>query len=314
MGFKESSKVKRILITTKRGLFGGTTSRAILKSGRSWDNLMFFDKYIDADSEQNIFEEFIESYRPEIIIHNAVKLPRGGDINDWRLKERNQKVYELVLNAAEKCKVQYVLTFTSYHVFHKALIAPFRLNDLNLEKQEEESWYSSYKVEEIRFASANNCKKSATRINFIMLPHMFGTYDNFGEGRRHFVADAIVKISEAKRHHEKKVVFKGDGRQKIQLASSESLVSFVLNEYLERISTADFIEVFDRGACVSLSEVANFISDTLNYRGRVVFDISANKRHVRNMYFREFNTIAERQSFQLALKEVIHQYTLAAGK
>jgi len=314
MLLSESSKVKRILVTTNKGLFGRTLSGFILKPGCSQNEILFFDGYIDSESDSNPFEEIIESFRPEIIIHNAVKLPRGGDIHNWSLKERNLGVFELILDAAEKFRVRNVLAFTSYHVFSKALQAPFKLNELNLEGTKLESWYSSYKIEEIRFASAHNQKKSITKVNFIMLPHMFGVYDNFEEGKRHFVADVIVKISEAKNLHQSTVSFKGDGRQKLQLASSESLVSFVLDDYLKRMATADFVEVFNGGACASLSDVTNFVADALNYQGRVVFDIAADKRHARNMYFRELNTLVEIQEFHISLKKVVDEYTRATVK
>ena len=298
----------RVLVTTGNGLIGKTLklSNAIQLQNRF--EFRFLDNYIVKENINTINRQ-IKEFSPEIIIHNAVKLPRGSQRNQADLRLRNAETFQTVLDISETSSTRFVLAFTSYHVFHAHDSLPYKMSDLSLDPVKHKNWYAQSKVDELTLAEDFNRKSNLDKVKFLMLPHMFGIYDNFEDGKRHFIADVITRISMAKVSHENFVFFSTNEDQFIQFLNAEELITFLLSDYLAKIEDADFITILNKGVVMRLTDVIRFTASTLRYSGNILFSESKGPDVFRSMYFREKNEEKHVKSFYFALKNLLASYT-----
>jgi nucleoside-diphosphate-sugar epimerase len=301
-----------VLVTSSNGLIGQSIYHRLLlrEKPKSDFSFIFLNRSIaNLENEEDV-NHVIRKFKPKIIIHNAVTLPRGKNRNRWELKNINTKVFQNILNASQDYGVSWVLAFTSYHVFPPTTELPYNLENLSLDEMAHKDWYSQYKINEISVSKSRNLNSSSMETKFLMLPHMFGIYDNFEEGKRHVIADFIVDLFQAKVENSENQVFSIDVNQELQIADALSLADFILEDYLKRIETSSFIEIFDDGIRIKLIELIYLIANLLQYNGNIEIRSPEEVRHSRSMYFRHSNSEEQMRRLHFALKEVIDSYML----
>jgi nucleoside-diphosphate-sugar epimerase len=302
----------KVLITSSRGLIGGTLKNIFLSSPHPKFEVHFLSEYICRENVVAINSE-IRAFSPEIIIHNAAKLPRGNRNRDWNLRTENNEIFDIVLNSAKANEVRHILAFTTYHIFETGILPPFHKVELRRKIMQYDNWYSMSKFEELVLAEDFNQNNVSPKITFIMLPHMFGIHDNFEDGKRHFVADNISKISIAKVNNQNSIKLAANPKQLIQLADAEELIKYIFDFYLENLKASEFVVIFDGGVVITLEEAIQLIASLMGYSGKLEFSSRDNSRHSRDMYFRVQNSEKDLQNFISSLKSMITQYKISVS-
>jgi nucleoside-diphosphate-sugar epimerase len=302
----------KVLVTTPQGLIGKTLKFQINNSFQERFEFKFLNTYITKENQNAINSEII-SFSPDIIIHNAVKLPRGDQKNQTDLGSRNVETFRVILNSLLVSDVKHILAFTTYHVFEPDIAPPFKRIDLNLDHNKHNNWYAKSKVDELILAKEFNRERNFEHVKFIMLPHLFGAHDNFEEGKRHFVSDMIVKLLKAKVNNQEFVEFSTNPEQSIQLLDAEELVKFILNFYLENIESTEFIRILNRGIAIKLVELIEKTASFLDYRGSLKFESVGAASTSRSMYFQQANSEAELNDFYRTINGLLLMYAKSVG-
>jgi nucleoside-diphosphate-sugar epimerase len=269
----------RILITAGSGLTGNAFQKLAADKYSNHEFILHTKSKGDL-AEPSVFKFLQRSHNPDVIIHNAGKL-HGSFADKESIEESeqvNNKIFENLLRIVEPHQQVYCLS--SYHVFRSS--APY--NFLDLESLNRETSYAQGKSSQIERVRLNS------NIKFIILPHLFGEYDNFSRGRAHFVANSIRRVVEAQQRRDLQIDFFGSIHKKLQFATADLAADFTLNTilsdraFLERYFLANIgwvrncHEVFRR-ICniVGFSGLVKPInSDSDNLGSDMYFPISAN--------------------------------------
>jgi nucleoside-diphosphate-sugar epimerase len=297
----------RVLVTTGNGLIGKTLKYSKAVQSQNKFEFRYLESYIEKENISAIKKQVMD-FSPEIIIHNAVKLPRGNQKNQVNLRLRNAETFQTVLDISETSSTSFVLAFTSYHVFNSYDSLPYKISNLVLDSTRHDTWYAQSKVDELILAQDFNRKSNLDKVKFVMLPHMFGIHDNFEDGKRHFIADMILKISGAKSSYKEFVSFSTNEDQFLQFLNAEDLITFLLGDYLVSIEEFDFITILNKGVVMRLTDIIKFAASTLEYSGKVLFSESEESDFFRSMYFWKKNEEKNVESFYNALRSLLTRY------
>ena len=249
----------RILITAGSGLTGNAFQKLASNEYSNHEFILHTKSKGDL-AEPSVFKSLQYKYTPDVIIHNAGKL--HGSFADRKSIEEseqvNNKIFENLLKIVEPHQQVYCLS--SYHVFGSS--APY--NFLDLESLNRETSYAQGKSSQIERVRLN------PNIKFIILPHLFGEYDNFSPGRAHFVANSIRRVVEAQQRRNLQIDFFGSIHKKLQFSTADLAADFTLSTvfsdraFLERYFLANI------GWVRNCHEVFTRICDIVGFRGLVI--------------------------------------------
>ena len=264
----------RILVTAGSGLTGNAFRQ--LATTKYSNHEFFFHTKSNGDlSNPDVFNFLFANFKPSIIIHNASKL-HGSFATKQNIEESkktNTKIFENLVK--ELLPNQQVYCLSSYHVF--ASSAPFSFLDL-----ESLNWNTSYAQEKSKQIER---AFSHPNINFVILPHLFGVYDNFSPGRAHFIANSIRRIVTAQEQQNTQIEFFGNPHRILQFSTAELVTNFTLNMIFSSLPMKERYFMANVGWVRSCHEVFTKICSIVGFNGLVIPVSSDEDSIERNMYF-----------------------------
>jgi len=283
----------RILITARNGLTGSW----LFKNKDKIHGLsLIFHERVNGDlGESKTVKKILEKSNPDIIIHNAAIL--SGSLSDHSLKQKNSENNLLIFkNILEHLSSnQKLISLSSYHVYSNS--PPF----LNLDTSilNFNTPYASWKSNEILIS------KEQKNISFILLPHLFGAYDNFRPGRAHFIADSINRICFAIDHNEDKIEFFGDRDLTMQFATGAQAADFILNQVRFGPNDSNRYIQANIGWVAKAELVFRALLNILKFKGEVQTSNSRSSLNSRSLYFKnegqDSNVISQKFYNELVL-------------
>lgn len=264
----------RILVTAGSGLTG-TAFRKLATAKYSSHDFLFHTKSNGDLSKPDVFKFLLANFEPDVIIHNASKLHGsfGSEESIEESKKTNTKIFENLVK--ELLPHQRVYCLSSYHVFADS--APFGSLDV-----ESLNWSTSYAQEK-----SNQIEKALSfpNVNFVILPHLFGDYDNFSPGRAHFIANSIRRVVSAQERQDTQIEFFGSAHRTLQFSSAELAANFIFNTIFSRPVLEDRYIMANVGWVRTCHEVFMKICGIVGFNGLVI-PVNPDKiTFERDMYF-----------------------------
>ena len=264
----------RILVTAGSGLTGNAFQN-LSKTKYAGHEFFFHTKSKGDLSMPDVFRLLLANVKPDVIIHNAAKL-HGSFASRENIEESksiNTKIFENLVK--ELLPFQKVYCLSSYHVF--ASSAPFHFLDL-----ESLNWNTSYAQEKSR-----QIEKAASHpnVNFIILPHLFGAYDNFSPGRAHFVANSIKRVVTAQKQSDAQIEFFRGTDRILQFSTAELVADFTLKTIFSDLALEERYINANLGWVRTCLEVFESICGIVGFDGLVVPVNPDKDPFERNMYF-----------------------------
>jgi dTDP-4-dehydrorhamnose reductase len=264
----------RILVTSGSGLTGNAF-RGLAETKYSGHEFFFHSKSAGDLSVTGVFGSLLAKVRPDVIIHNAGKL-HGSFASEESVEESKKINASIFDNLIKEVRpYQQVYCLSSYHVF--ASPAPFSV--LDLESLNWETTYAQEKSRQIEKAIHH------ANVNFVILPHLFGEYDNFLPGRAHFVANSIRRVVAAQQQQGEQIEFFGSASRVLQFSTAELVADYLLETVFSDPASAERYILADVGWVRTCFEVFAKICDIVGFNGAVVAVDSDKNIVERDMYY-----------------------------
>ncbi len=272
---------KKIYIAGHRGMVGSAVVRELEKRG--YNNLL-----LKTLSELNLIrqketEDFFNAEKPEIVIVAAAKV--GGILanNTYRAQFifDNLMIESNVINAAYQSGVEKLIFLGSSCIYPK--LAPQPLKEEYLLSDYLENTNEPYAIAKI--AGIKLCEnyfwQYGCNYYSVMPTNLYGPNDNFNLETSHVLPALIRKFHEAKldNNEKSKVVIWGSGKPKREFLYVDDLAEAVVF-LMENINANDLYEKgisqlnIGTGEDLSISELANLISQIIGFKGEIVYDSS----------------------------------------
>ena len=264
----------RVLVTAGSGLTGNAFQK-LAATKYSNHEFLFHSKSEGDLTEPEVFNFLIADFEPHVIIHNAGKL-HGSFASEDRIqenKETNTKIFKNLMK--ELLPRQRVYCLSSYHVFANS--APFGLIDL--ESLNLNTSYAQEKSRQIEGAVSH------PNVNFVILPHLFGEYDNFSPGRAHFVANSIKRVVTAQKRTDPQIEFFGSTDRILQFSTAELVADFILKTIFSDLALEERYINANVGWVRTCLEIFESICGIVGFDGLVVPVNTDQDPFLRDMYF-----------------------------
>lgn len=274
-------KEKKIYVAGHRGMVGSAIKRELDKGG--YKNIL-----LKTYSELNLIkqketEEFFKIEKPDIVIIAAAKV--GGILanNTYRAEfiYNNLMIESNIIQAAYENGAEKLIFLGSSCIYPKLAPQPLKeeylLSDY-LEYTNEP--YAIAKIAGIKLCE-NYYKQYGSNFISAMPTNLYGPNDNFNLETSHVLPALIRKFHEAKLNSDQrsKVVLWGSGKPKREFLFVEDLAEAILF-LMENINAKDLYENgisqlnIGTGEDLSISELANVISNIVGFKGEIEYDAS----------------------------------------
>lgn len=223
---------------------------------------------------QNLVNQFFKKEKPEYVILAAAKVGGISANNKYRAEfiYENLIIQSNVIHASYLFGIKKLLFLGSSCIYPKHCNQPIKEEYLLDGKLEETNRpYSVAKIAGIELCSGYRRQYSCNFIS-VMPTNIYGTNDNFDLQSSHVFPALIRKFCEAKKNNIDHITLWGSGNPRREFLHSDDLASaclFLLNKYDEE----EIINV-GWGKDVSIKELAELISKTVDYKGKIHFDIT----------------------------------------
>jgi nucleoside-diphosphate-sugar epimerase len=295
----------RILVTSGSGLTGNAFRR-LAATKYSGHEFFFHSKSAGDLSVTDVFSSLLAKVKPDVIIHNAGKL-HGSFASEASIvesKKINANIFDNLIK--EVRPYQQVYSLSSYHVFPSS--APFSVLDL-----ESLNWETSYAQEKSRQIVGALFHPN---VNFVILPHLFGEYDNFLPGRAHFVANSIRRVVAAQQQHDEQIEFFGSESRVLQFSTADLVADYILNTIFSDLASEKRYLLVDVGWVRTCYEVFTRICDIVGFNGAVVAVDSDKNIVERDMYYSSGTNQYNSDEIQLlnSLRVAVDYFKRSEGK
>ena len=225
---------------------------------------------------------FLAESSPHQIIICAAKV--GGilanSLNQYEFLIDNLRIQNNILNAAKELDIKNIIFLGSSCIYPKLCPQPMREEDLLSSSLEETNEaYAIAKIAGIKLCQALN-KQYGFDARALMPTNLYGAYDNFDLKNSHVIPALIRKFLEAKNNGSDKVEIWGTGsplREFMHVEDLASAIKFIMdlgkNEFQEAASNGVLLNVGSNSE-VSIKQLADLISDAVNFDGEIFFNSS----------------------------------------
>ena len=268
------NKGSRIYIAGHTGLVGKNTVAKLKEFG--YKNIIYPENRIDLENEFET-EDFFEKNNIEYVIFAAAKVGGIKSNNSFPVEfiTKNLAIEMNVIKACFKYKIKKLLFLGSSCIYPRNCPQPIKEEYLmtgTLEKTN--SAYAVAKIAGIEMCKAYN-KQYGTNYICAMPTNLYGINDNFDLNNSHVLPAMIRKFHEAKLEDEPIVELWGTGNPRREFLYAEDLAEaliYLLNHYDAKED--DNIINVGSGVDITISDLANIISDTVGFKGGIFWDIS----------------------------------------
>jgi GDP-L-fucose synthase len=266
------TKDSRIYLAGHRGLVGSAILRAL--QARGYRDLVL-RSHAELDlTDQAAVRRFFESQRPAAVILAAARVG-GIHANNSRPAQfirDNLLIQDNVIDAAYRAGVEKLVFLGSSCIYPKLAPQPIKEEYLltgPLEPTNE--WYAIAKIAGVKMCQAYRREFGFNAIA-LMPTNLYGPGDNFDLENSHVLPALIRRIHEAKRRAEPSVTVWGTGLPRREFLHVDDLADAVL--YLLQTYDDEPIVNVGWGEDITIKELAELIVSAIDYRGRLIFDVS----------------------------------------
>jgi len=272
-------KKNKIYLAGHNGMVGSAIMRKLKVEGYS--NIIFRN-YPELNLiRQNEVEEFFKIEKPEIVIIAAAKV--GGILANNKYRAEfiydNLMIESNLIQAAHQHGVEKLIFLGSSCIYPK--LAPQPLKEEYLLSDYLEFTNEPYAIAKI--AGIKLCESYYRQYNSnfysVMPTNLYGPNDNFNLETSHVLPALIRKFHEAKINNKSEVILWGSGKPKREFLYVEDLAEAIVF-LLENINAKDLYEHgisqinVGTGEDLSINELANLVSDIVNFNGKIAYDSS----------------------------------------
>ena len=264
-----SLKNKKVWVAGHNGMVGSALVKRL--NHEACTILTVERNVVDLTSQTKVFE-WVNDTRPDIVVLAAAKV---GGINANNLYPvdflyQNLLIQSNVIGAASECQVQRLLFLGSSCIYPKLASQPIKENSLltaPLEPTNE--WYAIAKIAGIQLIKAHRQQHHYDWIS-AMPTNLYGPGDTYDVENGHVLPALLFKFHCAKLRNDEAVAVWGSGlplREFMHCNDLADALIFLLKNY----SGSEHINI-GSGEEVSITELANLISEIVGYEGRIIFD------------------------------------------
>ena len=274
---------RRIFVAGHQGMVGSAIVRTLLQNGQR--NLITRSRSELDLTDQSEVRAFLESEKPDEIYLAAAKVG-GIHANNTYPAEfiySNLMIETNVIHEAWKVGVKKILFLGSSCIYPKLAIQPMNESALltgTLEPTNEP--YAIAKIAGIKLCESYNRQYGQSHgIDYrsVMPTNLYGPGDNYHPENSHVIPALIRRIHEAKKNKLPQVTIWGSGiprREFLYVDDMATACMHVMNLDYTTFTThthpmESHINV-GYGEDISISELAETISDTIRYNGKINFD------------------------------------------
>jgi len=230
---------------------------------------------------QEDVEKFINHEKPNVVIVAAAKV--GGIVanNTYRAEflYDNIMIEANIINSAHQIGVEKLLFLGSSCIYPKDAPQPLKEEYLltnTLEPTNEP--YAVAKITGIKLCE-NYYRQYGDNFFSVMPTNLYGPHDNFNLQTSHVLPALIRKFHEAKIQSEPTVTVWGTGtvyREFLYVQDmANACVELLININAEDIYTQDISHInIGTGKDITISALANLVSEIIQYSGKIVYDES----------------------------------------
>ena len=270
---------KKIYLAGHNGMVGSAIFRELEKQG--YKNLVYKDLSELDLRKQNDVKKFFNENKPEIVIIAAAKV--GGILanNTYRAEflYDNLMIEANLIHSSYLNKVEKLVFLGSSCIYPK--LAPQPLKEEYLLSDYLEYTNEPYAIAKI--AGIKLCENyyKQYECNFIsaMPTNLYGPYDNFNLETSHVLPALIRKFHEAKAGRKESVTIWGTGKPLREFLFVEDLAEAIVF-MTEKVNAKDLYDNnithlnVGSGKDISISDLANLISEITGYTGKIIYDSS----------------------------------------
>ncbi len=264
------NKQDKIYIAGHNGMVGSAILRKLSEFG--------FVNIIKKDSseldlrDQKQVVDFFKVTQPEIIFLAAAKV--GGIManNEYRAEfiYDNLMIQTNIIHAAYEYKVKKLLFLGSSCIYPKLSNQPISESSLLSGKLEYTNEpYAIAKIAGIKLCEAYRDQYGMNFIS-VMPTNLYGPNDNYDLNNSHVLPALLRKFHEAKTNNKSSVEVWGTGTPKREFLHVDDLADACMI-LMEKYNKKEIINV-GTGQDISIKDLADLISDIVEYRGKIVFN------------------------------------------
>lgn len=274
---------RRIFVAGHQGMVGSAIVRTLLQNGQR--NLITRSRSELDLTDQSEVRTFLKSEKPDEIYLAAAKVG-GIHANNTYPAEfiySNLMIETNVIHEAWKVGVKKILFLGSSCIYPKLAIQPMNESALltgTLEPTNEP--YAIAKIAGIKLCESYNRQygqSHGTDYRSVMPTNLYGPGDNYHPENSHVIPALIRRIHEAKKNKLPQVTIWGSGiprREFLYVDDMATACMHVMNLDYTTFTThthpmESHINV-GYGEDITISELAETISDTIRYNGKIKFD------------------------------------------
>jgi GDP-L-fucose synthase len=260
----------KIYIAGHRGMVGSGLERKLRKEG--YNNIVTrTSNELDLRNQQAV-NDFFEKEKPAYVILAAAKVGGIHANNSFRAEfiYDNLMIEANIIHAAYLNKVTKLFFLGSSCIYPK--MAPQPLKEEYLLSGYLEPTNQPYAIAKIAGIEMCDSYRAQYGCNFIsaMPTNLYGTNDNYHPENSHVLPALIRRIVLAKKNNEPTVAIWGTGTPRREFLHVDDLadaVLFLMNNY-----NGNEIINIGTGVDISISNLAELISEKVNYTGSLKYD------------------------------------------
>jgi GDP-L-fucose synthase len=267
------SKNSKIYIAGHTGLIGSAFLKILKEKGYS--NLLLKTRSELELTDSVAVDQFFHEYKPEIVLFAAGRV--GGILANKSFPadfiKQNIQMQLNAIESAHKYNVQKFIFFGSSCMYPKICAQPMKEDKLLTGIPEETSIaYALAKLSGLQMCLSYNEQYKKNVFIPVIPNNAYGPQDDFDPQSSHVLSALLKKIFIAKQKNQDSVTLWGTGKPRREFIYSEDIANaclFLLEQ--ENLKLPVNIGV---GKDHSIAEMAELISKTVGYSGKIEFDTS----------------------------------------
>jgi GDP-L-fucose synthase len=266
------SKKEKVLITGHGGMLGARTLDVFRNNG--YENILTAThSELDLKNQDQV-DLFFSMNRPKYVIHLAAKV--GGinaNINNpATFLYDNLMINSNVIHAAQKYNVEKFVFLGSSCIYPRECPQPMKEEYLLTGKLEPTNeGYAIGKIAGIKLIEAFNKQFGFNGIS-LMPSNLYGPNDSFDLNHAHVLSSLVKRFVDAKDNKDPQVVLWGTGAARREFLHVDDCSRAILF-FFENYDSPNFINI-GPGNDISIEDLANYISTSVGYKGKILWDKS----------------------------------------
>ena len=299
---------KKVLVTGGNGFVGTNLCNKLDKLSVNY--FAPSSKEYDLTSEKDVNDLFTK-YQPNIVLHLAGKVGGIGANKDkpGDFFYDNIMMGTLIMEYSKRFNVEKVVALAAGCGYPKYLEVPYTEDDFWKDLPDENSIGYSMAKKNLIIQSWTYREQFGFDSTILLPANLYGPHDNFNLKTSHVVPALIRKFIEAKNNNEKSITVWGTG-----VASREFLyIDDTVDAIVDAISCKESGPFnLGTGKETTIKELVESISEMINFKGKVIWDITKPDGQPKRFYdmnkFKEAFGYVPSTDLDKGLKETVEWY------